>query len=627
MKSGERNHYEYRYTMVENNTNNIQSMMIMNNKMSLLLPSSLVRLPRSRGKKGYIFVFLVVSMYALCTNPLNKTLKLNILDGISTVENSQSRLMQQQVIDTIYLNNNNGNVNSKNMDEEWTASFGDNGKNENNHYPNQDSRNLLQMNDQQHHHHHPSSSFSSLFTPERPLFVLGLPESSGSSALKRYFQCAATDEQQQNDFVGQYWTSTKLTITTAKGKIKTNPQRIEIGTCMKNNLDKAEAEAEKAAKSNNTIVSVDPLKGCGNYSIWLDMDVTRFDNKCYVPSLAQNGLNSLATQYPNATILLVKRNPLDWYNTTLSYDIRQYWSLMCNQPWHFPITFPNPNSTQKEWVHFYQWHYHHVKSFVQAHPTLQYIEIDLDDDNVNVTGQTLQQQLGIPSTCWKKSISTTTREKQQRPNDITYPLFVAALPKSGTSTVHDYFTCGLGKGIAAHKWSVHETLHQHVEIGRCWQKNIQHQKPMLHECGKYRIWSDHGYVGKKCWYPELHGGLQAFYNSYPYGTIFNVIRNATSWYKSAKRWNGDLTERWSKAICNGFPKPNSTQEVWEHFYMNYTESIRQFVHDHPTISYVEIQLESNETSKQLEDIFGFPKDCWGHANKNKQKQGVGVKRF
>ena len=92
------------------------------------------------------------------------------------------------------------------------------------------------------------------------------------------------------------------------------------------------------------------------------------------------------------------------------------------------------------------------------------------------------------------------------------------------------------------------------------------------------------------------------YQAYPYGTIMNVIRDARSWYQSASRWRGIL-DRWSK-FCEYFPPEGSSEEEWLDFYHWHTHLVRQFAKRHPTMTYIEVNLEANDTAIQLEEKLG-----------------------
>lgn len=46
------------------------------------------------------------------------------------------------------------------------------------------------------------------------------------------------------------------------------------------------------------------------------------------------------------------------------------------------------------------------------------------------------------------------------------------------------------------------------------------------------------------------------------------------------------------------------------FYDAHNEMIRQFVRDRPSLTYVEVELESPDTGRFLADVTGIPADCW-----------------
>lgn len=68
------------------------------------------------------------------------------------------------------------------------------------------------------------------------------------------------------------------------------------------------------------------------------------------------------------------------------------------------------------------------------------------------------------------------------------PIFVASLPKSGTTSMHSFFQCG---NLTA--------LHyegQKMYLGACISKNIRHGRKPFDRCGPYRVWSDPNYIRK-----------------------------------------------------------------------------------------------------------------------------------
>jgi hypothetical protein len=63
---------------------------------------------------------------------------------------------------------------------------------------------------------------------------------------------------------------------------------------------------------------------------------------------------------------------------------------------------------------------------------------------------------------------------------------------------------------------------------------------------------------------------------------------------------------------------NRTLTEWDiqAFYNWHTEHVRKFAKAHPSMTYIEVSLESSDTAQQLEEAIGIPAHCWGHANKN-----------
>lgn len=62
-------------------------------------------------------------------------------------------------------------------------------------------------------------------------------------------------------------------------------------------------------------------------------------------------------------------------------------------------------------------------------------------------------------------------------------------------------------------------------------------------------------------------------------------------------------------------KANTTdQSVWENFYNQHVQSIRDFAAQHSSqITYVEVPLDSQETGQLLEKQIGISKECWKHC--------------
>jgi hypothetical protein len=207
---------------------------------------------------------------------------------------------------------------------------------------------------------------------------------------------------------------------------------------------------------------------------------------------------------------------------------------------------------------------------------------------------------------------------------VPFPIFVASLYKSGTTTVHSYFQCGQQR-------SVHYAGQPGRRTGPCLKKRIQAGlRPVFEGCGgeEFDIFTDNAHLQPphSCFDPSVHG-LDAIYESYPNATILLTVRDSTRWLDSVTRYRWEK-QNWS--LLNNLLQcsdlwPTQRQDLgnrslteWDlkAFYNWHTEHVRNFARAHPSMTYVEVSLESDSTGQQLEDAIGIPATCWGHANKN-----------
>ena len=423
--------------------------------------------------------------------------------------------------------------------------------------------------------------------------------------------------------------------------------------------------------------------------------------RCFDPVLYPESLEKLPSYFEQgATIVHMTRNFDDWY-ASLPRDLTYMWSAWCN-PTHdnaFPSTpitqdtFELPRVKQ-EYQQFYDNYNQRLENFVQQHaPKWKYVPVDLSTTPDAIEAKLIQELLPLVAEMkvkqqqssensdsnvqvitkamsnqkyWSKSmggslptLSTPPEDQdnpkkrippvpapQARPQDLQLPMLITGLPKSGTTTVHDYFSCALGVWATAHQWVLNTTNNKIMAIGDCMYNNLQtiqrEQKQKTHDnhhnnrnattllksCGHARVFSDIGIIRFKsrhdkgmCFYPSLsQEALEAFYQMAPYGTILHLVRDPTAWYLSCRKWQGKggLMEKWSRnPACSRdiFPPPSSSQEAWESFYHDHNTRIRQFVAHHPTLHYLEIPLAA-DTGRILEEAYGYSAACWGHANPN-----------
>jgi len=213
---------------------------------------------------------------------------------------------------------------------------------------------------------------------------------------------------------------------------------------------------------------------------------------------------------------------------------------------------------------------------------------------------------------------------------IPYPVFSASLYKSGTTTIHEYFKCGGQK-------SVHFSA-KGQRTGPCLQRRIrQGLHPVFQGCGgdTFDIYSDNAYLNppKSCFDPSVHG-LDAIYESYPNGTILMAVRDRQAWFDSVDRYRfpnwallpflKSCPDLWPTQQQDTGNRTELTDEDILNFYDWHTEHVRNFAKQHPSMTYIEVTLESNQTASILEEAVGIPASCWGHSNVNKRIQSTKV---
>ena len=197
------------------------------------------------------------------------------------------------------------------------------------------------------------------------------------------------------------------------------------------------------------------------------------------------------------------------------------------------------------------------------------------------------------------------------------PIFLASLPKSGTTSVWRFFNCG---GVwAAHLYGKNET--GGFLLGQCMKQNSMVKNHSIFEgCGSYSVWTDTGLVegppANTCYYPAIEG-LDDIYQSHPNATILLLVRDKTSWGRSVKRWKrGSLVARWRRCNLTGF-QGDSLQQLMS-FYEWHKDLVRQFAKEHPSITFLEFSLEDSNLSSLLEESTGISSKCWAKCDPTKK---------
>ena len=121
----------------------------------------------------------------------------------------------------------------------------------------------------------------------------------------------------------------------------------------------------------------------------------------------------------------------------------------------------------------------------------------------------------------------------------------------------------------------------------------------------------------QCFYP-LIDALEETYSAYPNATFLFVVRKTDAWLDSMESYHdGFIMEVWKRCQTRGFPGLDGTVEDFRIFYEWHKDMIRSFAAEHPSLTYLEVELEAEETGDILQENIGIHATCWGHHNKQK----------
>lgn len=200
---------------------------------------------------------------------------------------------------------------------------------------------------------------------------------------------------------------------------------------------------------------------------------------------------------------------------------------------------------------------------------------------------------------------------------ITFPVLVASLYRSGTTSLHRYFRCG---NVPSAHFS-----HGRQRLAPILQRNIQQNRSdIFHNCGNYSVYSDLAYLNAPhgCFDPSVYG-LEAFYKSHPNGTLVLSTRSPTQWLDSVQRFrfrNWDLYSTLQRCPDLWPKQPRHRANLTRHdlldFYQWHQENVRQFAINHPSLTFIEVHLEDSNAGAILEDNIGISRRCWKQHNKN-----------
>lgn len=215
--------------------------------------------------------------------------------------------------------------------------------------------------------------------------------------------------------------------------------------------------------------------------------------------------------------------------------------------------------------------------------------------------------------------------------NVSFPVFVASLPKSGTTSIYAYFLCGGVRSVHTYCPLKNPDDGSQVRIGAVMEANVKNGNPPFQGCGDDRtakhgavkVFSDTGYVRQfqSCYYPSI-SALEAMYASYPNMTILLGVRNSTKWYDSFKKWNqGGLQYLWATE-CTLMPNRTKRPDEFIQFYEWHNSNVREFANRHPSVTFIEFDIESPSAGIDLEQATNISSKCWGrYQPKNEVGKG------
>lgn len=191
------------------------------------------------------------------------------------------------------------------------------------------------------------------------------------------------------------------------------------------------------------------------------------------------------------------------------------------------------------------------------------------------------------------------------------PIIVVGLPKTGTTSITRYFQCG-GIERVSH-WRCKDMEY----CGPMIQDNVRAGRAPLYGTGKFDVYGQLDIeVHDRCYFPQIEA-LEEIHKAHPNTTFIHNSRNVTDWVKSVRGWY-DMADRLTKCNITGFPTGvGKTDEELIRFFTSQRQRVRNFVAKHPSHQLVEIEIDSPDAGKVMEEAFGIDRKCWGRANVGK----------
>lgn len=253
---------------------------------------------------------------------------------------------------------------------------------------------------------------------------------------------------------------------------------------------------------------------------------------------------------------------------------------------------------------------------------------------------------------WSSERSVSAANVRQSGAEVTFPVILLGLPRSGSLALHHYFEC---HGFAsAHYCCGHKVPRATgfpclggagPPCGECILKNLQAHLPAFQECGPpnkglIQVWSQFDLETNEAWFLPQHFTLGPLHQAYPNATwILNRRDKARDWAESIYHWHSH-TRRLLTSFGLGLDTPragdkpaasakvseaevkhdmqiqldarvyNRTEHLrklvlLERIYLNHSATIRQWASQFREHKYLEINVDDDSSLVILDEAFGF----------------------
>lgn len=233
------------------------------------------------------------------------------------------------------------------------------------------------------------------------------------------------------------------------------------------------------------------------------------------------------------------------------------------------------------------------------------------------------------------------------------PVIVVGYPKSGTTSLHQFFTCNhihtqhfcccgdindnppcqietmavcILHNLASPDRKMLEGCGDYdvfcqIDGERPIQRNRQNQWGILMEDGSLEIHNGKSQQERQTMFRHFlpqHFYLDRLHADYPQATFLLPLRNSQEWANSVFNWfqmRGRVVNEYihfNRTIER--PGRIRAKEFLSRIYDEHTALVRSFVARHPSHAFVEVNITDPNAGKYLASSFGLNAACWGHHN-------------